>query len=246
MKIQQLFDELEKIKETSKSTFEISGMVNRFKEMKYGFFPLGWGILNENNKTNDLAPTTEIEEGGIIVLGNDFGTVSYVDGYVNDGRKKIGEIDSKTINNLLNTKVGLDTDKTFFTNFYLGVRTHANATMTKRVEELRDNYKEICYKFFLTQLNLINPKIIICLGHDVRNALLESKESNLFINWKPKSITMKKLYERGENSYEINIESKDLGERKFIVIPHPCYIGNLKKGYMEKLNKILEDKGLSI
>jgi len=79
----------------------------------------------------------------------------------------------------------------------------------------------------------------------VKNALLESNESNSFINWKPKPDTMKKLYESSENSYAIDIESNNLGKRKFILIPHPCYIGNLKKEYIEKLNKILRDNRLS-
>jgi uracil-DNA glycosylase family 4 len=237
MKIEQLFDELKKIKEPSKSDFEISGMVNRFEEMKYGFFPLGLGILTENNKTNEVPTTDEIEPGGVMVLGNDFGTVRYVNSYVNNPDKKIGETDGKTIRNLLNEEVGIDKNKTFFTNFYLGVRTHPNATMTKRVEELQDKYKEICYKFFLTQLNLLNPQIIICLGHDVKNALLESKESNSFIKWKPKSGSIKKLHDL---DYDIiNINNKELGIRKFVIIPHPCDLRNFTKIHREKLNKIL-------
>ena len=83
-----LFNELEKIKETSKLDFEISGMVNWFDKMRYGFFPLGLGILTENNKTKGAVPTTEIEERGVMVLGNDFGTLSYVNSYVGNPEKE--------------------------------------------------------------------------------------------------------------------------------------------------------------
>jgi hypothetical protein len=162
VKIQQLFDELEKINKNSKTDFEISGMVNCFKKMKYGFFPLGWGILTENNKLKETIPTTEIEESGVMVLGNDFGTVGYVE-KVKKYSEGIGETKSTTIRNL-KKKVCLDENRTFFTNIYLGVRTNPDATMTKRVENLTSNHKKICYDFFVKQLTLLNPKIVICLG----------------------------------------------------------------------------------
>jgi uracil-DNA glycosylase family 4 len=235
MKIKQLFDELKAITENKESIFADSGMANYYNKMQYGFFPLGWGILDENNKIKDATPTYGIEEGGVMVLGNDFGTVNYV----NDKCTGIGETNSKTIDNLLNEKVGLNRNKTFFTNFYLGARTHPNATMTKRVEELQDNYKETCYKFFLIQLNLLNPKIIICLGHDVKNALLESKESSLFINWKPKSGSIKKIHDSDYHILKIN--NKELGKRKFVIVPHPCDLRNFTKIHMGKLNAILKD-----
>jgi uracil-DNA glycosylase family 4 len=239
MKIQQLFGELEKLKETSKSDFEISGMVNRFNEMQFGFFPLGLGILTDNNKTNRAVPTTEIQEGGVMVLGNDFGTVSYVNTYVENPVKKIGETDSKTIRNLLKEKVGINKNNTFFTNFYLGVRTNAKATMTKRVEELTEDYKEICYNFFVAQLNLLNPSIIICLGRDVKNALLKSKESSSFVSWKHKSGSIKEIYDLGYHMLTIN--NQELGTRKFVIIPHPCDIRNFTEFHMLRIKQILND-----
>jgi hypothetical protein len=236
MKIKELFDELEKIKETSKSDFEISGMINRFNEMQYGFFPLGLGILTENNKIKNGHPNDEIEKGGIMVLGNDFGTETYVNNYLNNPEKRVGETDSKTINNLLSEKVGLNLNKTFFTNFYLGVRTHPNASMTKRVEKLQDSYKKICYEFFFTQINLLNPSIIICLGHDVKNALAELEAS--FEKWKPKSISLKKIHDE-ENHI---IKNTAFGNRKFVVIPHPCDLRNFNEAHMIKLSGILNKK----
>jgi hypothetical protein len=240
MKIQQLFDELKIITNDKESVFEDSGMINCYNKMQYGFFPLGLGILTENNKIKDDLRTDEIEKGGVMVLGNDFGTVSYVNSYVDNPEKRIGEIDSKTITNLLNEKVGIDKNKTFFTNFYLGVRTNPNATMTKRVEVLNENYKKICHKFFITQLNLFNPSIIICLGHDVKNALLKSKESNLFLNWKPKSGSIKEIYDL--DYHIIKIKNEELGKRKFILIPHPCDLRNFTKIHMEKLNAFLKNQ----
>lgn len=227
MKIQQLFEELEKITKDKESVFEHSGMVNRFKEMKYGFFPLGWGILDENNKIDELPPTNEIEEGGVMVLGNDFGTLSYVNNYVGNPDKKIGETDSKTIKNLLNERVGIDKNKTFFTNFYLGVRTNKEATMTKRVEELQKKYKELCCNFFIKQIDLIKPRLIICLGHDVKNALNETFQ---LTKWK-KTDSLKTLYE--QQKYFVLIEK--LGNIRFVIIPHPCDLRNFKNKHMDHL-----------
>ncbi|MDR3693090.1 hypothetical protein [Mucilaginibacter sp.] len=145
MKIQQLFDELEKIKVSTKSDFEKSGMVNRFDEMKYGFFPLGLGILTENNKIKDTSPTNEIEEGGIMVLGNDFGTVTYVE-KVKKYSEGIGETKSK-----------------------------------------------------------------------------------------PNATSIERLYLNGDFVVE-----KELDKPTFVVVAHPCYLGNLKIEYVEKLNTVLK------
>ncbi len=241
MKIQQLFDELEKIKETSKLDFEKSGMVNRFKEMKYGFFPLGWGILDENNKTDGSPTTDEIDEGGVMVLGNDFGTVNYVEKDCND----IGETEGKTVNNLIKRAM-LDTYKTFFTNFYLGVRLddglYCGTTMTKRmydgkVNKLKNCYKNLCNDFFKIQLELIKPRIVICLGHEVKNALIDSGIS--FHKWKPKTGSFEKLYAMDGARYIV--ENMELNGIKFIIIPHPSYLVNLlKPPYLEKLNAFLK------
>lgn len=74
MQIKQLFKEL-KNASTDVKVFDNSGMLNEFNKLDYGFFPLGSGILTENSKTEEA----EIEEGGIMVLGNDFGTKSYIE-----------------------------------------------------------------------------------------------------------------------------------------------------------------------
>src|ERR1700730_15436198 len=103
MKIQQLFDELKTVSENEEDVFTNSGMVNWSDKMQYGFFPLGMGILTERLKTeeNIKATEVEIEEAGVMVLGNDFGTIRYVNSYVKSHGKKIGETDSNTINNFL-------------------------------------------------------------------------------------------------------------------------------------------------
>jgi len=235
MKIKQLFDELEGIKETSKLDFEKSGMINRFNEMKYGFFPLGLGVLTENITMGSKATEIEIEEGGVMVLGNDFGTVTYVNDVITDS-DGFGEIKGTTVRNMKTHIPELFTNKTFFTNFYLGVRTNKDAKMMVKIEELSDGYKTLCYDFFRMQLDLVKPKLVVCLGHHVKNALISSGGS--FKDWRSKSGSIKELYWDGQNKYII--ENKELNGIKFIIIPHPCYLVNLKKPpYLDKLNVFL-------
>lgn len=95
MKIEDLFNELKIITANKEGAFAESGMVNWFGRMQYGFFPLGLGILTDNNKTEDATGTTEIEQCDVMVFGNDFGTISDVERYFG----KIGEVDSITIKN---------------------------------------------------------------------------------------------------------------------------------------------------
>lgn len=236
MKIQQLFDELEKIKVSTKSDFEKSGMVNRFDEMKYGFFPLGLGVLTENITMDSKATEIEIEEGGVMVLGNDFGTVTYVSDVIKDS-DGFGEIKGTTVRNMKKYIPELFTDKTFFTNFYLGVRTNKDAKMMIKIEELSDGYKTLCYDFFRMQLDLVKPKLVVCLGHHVKNALIST--GGVFEQWKPKSGSLKELYLDGKDKYII--KNTALNRIKFIIIPHPCFLPELLKGpYLEKLKDFLD------
>lgn len=196
--------------------FSASGMKNRFNELEKGFFPLGSGILTDQCKSEDA----EIEENGAMILGHDFGTISYVDSKCDSKR----ENNSKTIDNLI--KLGLTLDKTFFTNFYLGLRDddkHPKMKMTELVVNRKKEYKEFCLAFFLTQLKTINPSIVICLGKEIRSVLYEYFPDH-FPNLKKKSLTYYKLFENGkEKKYAVQTDDSILGKRKFVFIPHPSY-----------------------
>ncbi|MFI5138915.1 MAG: hypothetical protein ACHQIM_13915 [Sphingobacteriales bacterium] len=78
MKIQELFDELKTQTENKEDIFADSEIINWSEKMEYGFFPLGLGILTDNITIDSKAEGVEIAEGGVMVLGNDFGTVTYV------------------------------------------------------------------------------------------------------------------------------------------------------------------------
>lgn len=125
---------------------------------------------------------------------------------------------------------------TFFTNFYLDVRDdkkHPEATMTRSVVKLEKQYKKLCHNFFITQLNMMNPKIIVCLGHDVKDALAEAESS--FSKWKPKSISLKKIHKSDRHIIVNEIFEK----RLFVLVPHPCDLRNFNDEHMIKLHGIL-------
>lgn len=79
MKIKTLFETYKVLvtnKLGSEEIFSNSGMVNTNKKFDFGFIPLGSGILTKNKSQISKA---SIEEDGVMILGNDFGTVSYLE-----------------------------------------------------------------------------------------------------------------------------------------------------------------------
>jgi uracil-DNA glycosylase len=238
IKISELFDAYRsQVKDTPKidDIFSKSGMVNEFEELDFGFFPLGSGIFSEKCKTGEA----EIEQGGVMVLGNDFGTLHYVTNDCEDKR----ENNSKTIKNL--QKVGLEMDKTFFTNFFLGLRdniNHPGTTMTKLIIKREKEYIDFCFNFFLTQLKIINPTVVICIGKEVGFALF-NYFPEAFPIFNRRDMTYSKLYEAEEKIYEVLINNTSLGKRKFIFIPHPSWAHiNWKKNNIElKIKMALQD-----
>ena len=215
MKIKELFEAYKKqISATSnvKLIFSQSGMCNQFAKLDFGFFPLGSGILTEQSKI-DMA---EIEEGGTMVLGNDFGTVSY---FENKCKNKI-ENNSKTINNL--KTIGLETESTFFTNFYLGLRDdkgYPGTTMTKLRICKKKDYEDFCSEYFINQLKSINPKVVICLGVDIGRTL-----PKIFSGFANSNNTLTSLYKNNEtDKYAVCTNDNVFGKRKFVLIPHPSF-----------------------
>ncbi len=219
MNIQTLFETYEVLitnKLGSEKIFTNSGMLNTNKVLDFGFFPLGSGILADKKSQISKA---SIEDDGIMILGNDFGTVTYLETKCKNNR----ENNSKTISNLLG--LGLNLETTFFTNFYLGLRDdkqHRGTSMTKRVKQLEQDYKDICYNFFNVQLEMINPKTIICLGAEIGQTL--SEYSDLFKTFSKKYGSITNLYaDNLKEDYIINIDDHYFGKRKFILIPHPSF-----------------------
>ena len=196
--------------------FGSSGMVNQYQKLDYGFFPLGSGILTAQSKTL----IAEIAPRGIMFLGNDFGTTEYLIKKCPENREKAT---NPTIRNLLT--LDIDVTHSFFTNFYLGLRDNVKFPemgMTQLSIERKELYQKFCYDFFLVQLEIINPKTVVCMGKDTAIALYKfgEKQFPMLSDKKPK-IKYPTLYKDG--TYQVNTSGTVFGNRKFVFIPHPSY-----------------------
>lgn len=216
-KIKQLFNSLEQIVLASdiQNIFDSAGMVCEYAQLEYGFFPLGSGVLTEDSNI-ELAEILNCE---VMVLGNDFGTLKYLKENCPNRR----ELNSTTIKNLLS--LGLRIENNFFTNFYLGLRNNEKfpgMTMTKLIVDRSECYQKFCFEFFKVQLEIMNPRIVICLGKQVGFALYESMKG-LFTEFEKKSMNLSKLYTSGFKQYILNSQNDVLGNRTFLFIPHPSY-----------------------
>lgn len=56
----------------------------------------------------------------------------------------------------------LDVESTFFTNLFLGLRI--NGTNIKRALAIRKDYEDFCFAFFKSQLDFLDPKVVLCWG----------------------------------------------------------------------------------
>jgi uracil-DNA glycosylase family 4 len=225
MLIQTLFDEYRKLISETKNISDVFGelgMQNEFAKLDFGFFPLGSGIFSSNSKIANA----KIDICEIMILGNDFGTIEYIENFCPHNREKET---NPTINNL--KSIGLNLETTFFTNLFLGLRKKGGNTDTKKVTE---EYKKFCFQFFEKQLELINPKKIICLGSTVGKSL--ANYSSYFVEY---SKPVSKLF--------INNTNDDFaayyGGRNYILIPHPSYahINWKKNNVLQKIKEAIRN-----
>jgi hypothetical protein len=159
----------------AESLFSASGMVNRYHELQVGFFPLGYGVLNYAPG----AELTALRSCDVFVLGNDFGTAKYTDSLVDHKEKAT----NPTIRNLLSEKgLHLNVETTFFTNFFMGLRTSEQQTGVKH--GITDEFRNFCLEFLKVQLEHTKPKLIIVLGKEVLNTF-ESLKVPLQLNTPP-------------------------------------------------------------
>ncbi len=135
--------------------------------------------------------------------------------------------------------MGLDPNRTFFTNYYLGLRdgsVHKQKTMTNLSVARTKAYTDLCHAFFLTQLKLVNPTVIVCLGKEVGRIF-----KDVFRQY-TSSTTLLSLFKRDDTSgYVTSTDDNIYGKRKFVLIPHPSYAHiNWKKGIEIKIKEALK------
>jgi len=158
-------------------SYKDSGMKRIIPEDIFGFFPYGNGL--------DVG-VQKFPSGKIMVLGQDFGNQEYVSKLYlkpdNGERKK----ENPTWRNLITIldKSEIELSDCFFTNSIMGVRKKGENIMGKSppFKSKNKNGKEFidyCYDFFVEQVNIQRPKLIICLGKYVYH-FLKQKNDGLF------------------------------------------------------------------
>lgn len=191
--------------------------MGKYIENGIGFFPYGSGLLIDKEN---------LPQNGIMILGQDFGTVKYLTADV----LKNGEINSKTYVNVKKILPKEKEGKVFLTNLFIGLRIFAgmsgkNPSLLKKSFE--KPYIELCFNFFEEQLKFTNPSKIIVLGRVPYSELLKKYGKNDFTTFK--------YFDYNVDKY-ININ----GEKyKIIPIPHPSmWNSNLKRSKEELTENI--------
>jgi hypothetical protein len=122
------------------------------------FFPGGHGLWMEDGE-----PT--FPEGGIMVLGHDFHSVTE---YVRSRERGKEDLNAPTWRNLrrLLTEAEVPLQHCFFTNFFMGLR-EGEATTGPFPGRKDLDFVQRCAAFFLHQLRAQQPRAVVVLGSEV-------------------------------------------------------------------------------
>ncbi|MEO5958224.1 MAG: hypothetical protein ABIZ49_06345, partial [Opitutaceae bacterium] len=121
------------------------------------FFPGGTGLwCEESSEAPDLPAR------GIMVLGHDFHNVA---GYDRSRRNIAENLDSPTWKHLLAllSRVPIPPARCFFTNIYMGLRA-GHGTTGRFPGSLCRDFTTRCQEFFIRQIQMQRPRVILALG----------------------------------------------------------------------------------
>ena len=115
------------------------------------FFPGGSGVLDNSMTVSDKP---------IMVLGQDFDTATHYEKSLLDEKEC-----NPTWTNLLNLlkQAGINQHQCFFTNAIMGVRATGKNTSKSPAFKAPD-FLQACRQFFLDQLRVQQPKLVLVLG----------------------------------------------------------------------------------
>lgn len=134
-----------------------------FRLAGQGFFPGGDGIWRDDAQV-EMPSSGILPIGGIVFVGNDFGTLrTYL------RLEKKGFEDPPTWRHVKDRvrRANLPTHSTFFTNAIMGLRLEGNAIDKKSWAGIA-GFAEFCREFFLYQIELLKPRLLVLLGPDAQ------------------------------------------------------------------------------
>lgn len=121
------------------------------------FFPGGTGLWCEGSSEVPHFPV-----GGVMVLGHDFHNIA---GYEWSLLNVAENLDSPTWKQLraLLARVPIPLESCFFTNIYMGLR-EGDATTGRFPGSRCPEFKTRCQRFFIRQIQVQRPRVILALG----------------------------------------------------------------------------------
>jgi hypothetical protein len=124
-----------------------------------GFFPGGDGLWRDDSRIK-LASTSRFPVGGIMFLGNDFGTLQTFERTLRTGYENV-----LTWRNLKRRLIaaGIPGDVGFYTNAVLGLRTEKKAVDYLDWSRHPD-FCQFCGDFLRLQLEAMRPRLLVVLG----------------------------------------------------------------------------------
>lgn len=134
-----------------------------------GFFPGGDGLWRDDDQLHE-ASLGHLPLQGAVFVGNDFGTLK---SYRRLQRR--GYENPPTWRHLKQRirRGGLPVRKTYFTNTIVGLRSATNATaLDKRRWQSNPDFIAFCLEFFVYQLAIIKPRLVVVMGQSARSTLL--------------------------------------------------------------------------
>ncbi|EKD25918.1 MAG: hypothetical protein ACD_79C01444G0001 [uncultured bacterium] len=197
--------------------------ISRMEGMLLGtaFFPGGQGLFIENPQHEPEFPF-----GKIMVLGQDFDNAT---GFRDTIQKGVyDELDSKTWIYMrpLFEHAEINLYDCFFTNAIMGVRnTEGNIGTSPAFNS--PEFLQQCRQFFIHQLTIQKPKLVIVLGKNVARFLMPI--SGDFNAWKPCELS---YFRQRQNWILNNVSFESIPEysARFLFLIHPSMLNsNVKR-----------------
>ena len=136
-----------------------------FRLKGQGFFPGGDGLWRADADCR-LEKAGHLSKGGVVFLGNDFGTLKQYRKLAANG------FENPPTWRHIKERVRLakiPTELTFFTNAIMGLRIEGTA-LTKKSWQQMPKFARFCGEFLQYQLAVLEPRLTVVMGPDARGA----------------------------------------------------------------------------
>ncbi|EKD26257.1 MAG: hypothetical protein ACD_79C01298G0002 [uncultured bacterium] len=215
--IEHLFQQLDEIVTAYPAT------ICRMEGMLPGtaFFPGGQGLFIANPEHKPEFPF-----GKIMVLGQDFDNATGFRSTIQNG--DYDELNTPTWRIMLPLlkNVGINLSTCFFTNAIMGVR-NAEGNIGTSPAFNSPEFLQQCQDFFIHQLTIQKPKLVIVLGKNVARFLLPLSEN--FNAWKPCELS---AFRQRQNWILNNVSFESITDysARFLFLIHPSMLNsNVKR-----------------